>query len=134
MTVQNLRPKTYAKAIEAIGYASIKNNAFRNRYWEVNDSSILTKLIQDTGRFAEHYASDLFIGWKEIDAYISNGTDFSHTWYFGIREMGVDSAMFINSHLKDKQYTDDYYRKIYRLTADVSDDKTQITLTLVEVG
>lgn len=29
--------------------------------WRINYSSILSKLIQEAGRWCEHYASDLFI-------------------------------------------------------------------------
>ena len=32
--------------------------------WEINYSSILTRLIQEAGRWCEYYASDLFVQQK----------------------------------------------------------------------
>ena len=32
--------------------------------WEINTSFILTRLIQEAGRWCESFASDLFVQWK----------------------------------------------------------------------
>ena len=42
--------------------------------WEINTSSILTKLIQEAGRWCESYASDLFIRWGVIQKGLENAT------------------------------------------------------------
>ena len=68
----------------------------------INISSIITKLIQETGRFTENYASDLLY-------------DIDH----GIRENGVDGNSFLMNRLKDSLGYYGYpdyarnYRKIY---------------------
>ena len=61
--------------------------------WEINYSSILTKLIQEAGRWTERYASDLFLGWKEIDEILSN-PEFSHSGKLGWME--ISSMNIIN--------------------------------------
>lgn len=38
----------------------------QGRDFDINYSSILTKLIQECGRLCEFYASDLFITWNSI--------------------------------------------------------------------
>lgn len=50
--------------------------------WEINYSSILTKLIQEAGRWCEHYASDLFITWKHnIDKKLDDGYRKLCIWF-----------------------------------------------------
>ena len=62
-----------------------------NRRYEINESSILTKLIQEAGRWCENYASDLFIQWKyRIDSKIEDGTIETTREIFAFRENGVD--------------------------------------------
>ena len=60
----------------------------------INATSILTKLIQDTGRFALRYASDLFLEWQTVLDYLK---EYSETperadFVFGIREDGVSTV------------------------------------------
>ena len=125
------------QAITADG--NLQAKSFENGfYWNINESSILTKLIQDTGRFAERYASDLFIDWQSVDHYIRNGETENKSWLFGIRESGVDHDSFIYSRMDNNPRTWQYeYRKIYRLDATVTVneyyDSYDLKLSLYEV-
>lgn len=76
----------------------------------MNTSNILTRLIQETGRFAETYASDLFLNWQIVEDIIGNGDwekpkgEEVHYLIFGIRENGVDTnAYLIQNLLKTRQ-------------------------------
>lgn len=93
----------------------------------INFSSIFSILIQETGRFAEHYAADLITG---IDSFRKNATELlnqnpqSHVIfhsYFGIRQNGVDTESFLNERLTEAAQNNDYfkfnnlYRRIYAI-------------------
>ena len=57
---------------------------------EINTSSILTRLIQEAGRWCEYYASDLFVQWKyEIESKLDNGTLETDTFVFAMCDSGV---------------------------------------------
>ena len=144
MTAFDLKPTYGAKAIVADGRL-IEDHETQGYKWSINDSSILTKLIQETGRFAERFASDLFIDWRDVEHFIATGDTESKTWFFGIRECGVDHDSFINSRMANsKQYWKYEYRKIYRLDAFVKEEDYAISwngmkahdlrLVLTEVG
>ncbi len=83
-----------------------------------NYSSILTKLIQDTGRFCLHYASDLFVLWDTAITFLGQvcvwgGAPEEIGFAFGIREDGVDDAGTVACNLaKSPRY---YYRAVYVL-------------------
>ena len=66
--------KYYAEIIEAQG-----------RDFDINYSSILTKLIQECGRLCEAWASDLFITWNSIEQKLKEKTMETSTYLFGIR-------------------------------------------------
>ncbi len=102
------------------------------RDFDINYSSILTKLIQECGRLCESYASDLFITWDSIKRKLEEKTMATSVYLFGIREMGVDTNDFIlcryNNYGCHAKYE---YRKIYRLNVVVEDDV--ITMELYEI-
>ena len=85
--------------------------------WEINYSSILTKLIQEAGRWTERYASDLFLGWKEIDEILSNPITESTSRIFAFREAGVDGDIFYE-HNKSNPH---YYRAVWKLEINLVD-------------
>jgi len=103
--------------------------------WNINYSSILTKLIQDAGRYCEAWASDLFIIWKyDVDNRLQNRDTQSFTIKFGFRDTGVDhddsldterEYKIVETHYKTNCY---YYRKIDTLTVTV--DGNKITMEL----
>lgn len=79
----------------------------------INSSAILTRLIQETGRFALHNASDLFIAWQSVLDFLKERparqerTDF----VFGIYEGGVYGA-YDTANIPAYSY---FFRAIYVL-------------------
>lgn len=110
----------YSKEIEAVG-----------RGFDINYSSILTKLIQECGRLCESYASDLFISWNTIMKKLKEKTLETSSYLFGIREMGVDHNEFVLSRYNNNSHAYYGYRKIYRL--DVIVDGDSIRMQLYEI-
>lgn len=93
--------------------------------WEINYSSILTKLIQEAGRWCEQYASDLFILWNcNLEVPLTNGIIETKTLVFAFRESGVDGNSWYENH-KDES---SYYRAIWFLDVVVNDGKITMTL------
>ena len=93
--------------------------------WEINYSSILTRLIQEAGRWCESYASDLFVQWKYvIDQKLDNGTLYTDTFVFAFRDSGVDFKEWYENHKNEHNY----YRAVWYL--DVLTDEGKITMTL----
>ena len=79
---------------------------------EINDSSILSRLICEAGRYCNHYASDLFIIWKySVDKKKESGTLESGTVVFAFRDNGVDSK----NEFENKKDWQSYYRAIWEL-------------------
>lgn len=102
------------------------------RDFEINYSSILTKLIQECGRLCESYASDLFVTWDVIMQKLREKTMETSVYLFGIREMGVDHNEFVLSRYNnDGCYAKYQYRKMYRLNIVVEDEL--ITMELYEI-
>ena len=106
-----------AKVIEAQG-----------RDFDINYSSILTKLIQECGRLCESYASDLFIDWNSIVQKLKDKTMETSTHLFGIREMGVDHNEFVLMRYNNYTHARYEYRKIYRLNIIIDDDLIRMEL------
>lgn len=107
---------------------------------EINYSSILSRLIQEAGRWCKSYASDLFIDWRSIDEAIRNDGLESGSHLFGFRESGVDGERFILSryaHRADYGDAGLEYRSIWRLDIDVDNDTEggwqDIRMSLYEV-
>ena len=110
------------KVIEAMG-----------RNFNINYSSILTKLIQECGRLCESYASDLFITWNDIVQKLKENTIETSVYLFGIREMGVDHNEFILSRYNNDGYHAKHeYRKIYKLDVIVEGDSIRMRLYEIE--
>lgn len=102
------------------GYYSVTNHK-----WEINYSSILTKLIQETGRFCENYASDLFIQWKyRIDDRLENGTIIDGTEVFAIRENSVDNKEQYEFHKDEHRY----YRAVWFLDIKINNCTIEMVL------
>lgn len=78
---------------------------FPDTQTEINASEIQTLLIQLTGRFCEHYASDLLCTLTDLDPFLSvHGLpDQDDRWVIGIglRDSGVDGNTFLLSRLKE---------------------------------
>ena len=93
--------------------------------WEINTSSILTRLIQEAGRWCESYASDLFVQWKyRIDQKLDNGTLYTDTFVFAFRDSGVDSEEWYENHKNEHNY----YRAVWFLDVETNEGKIKMTL------
>ena len=93
--------------------------------WEINYSSILTRLIQEAGRWCESYASDLFVQWKyKIDQKLDNGTLETDTFVFAMYNSGVHHKEWYENHKNEHNY----YRAVWFL--DVVTDEGKIKMTL----
>ena len=93
---------------------------------EINWSSIITKLIQEAGRWCVYYASDLFVQLHPIVNALENGTLRSRNEIFGFRESGVDHDSFILSRYKTQNESciaSYYYRSIWRLDIECETDE-----------
>lgn len=103
----------------------------------MNTSSILTRLIQEAGRYCNYYASDLFILWGEIEEKIEQKTLETKRYLFGFRESGVDGNNFILGNYKGNEETQilaSYkYRSIWILDVIVEEDG-KIQMELYEAG
>ena len=70
----------------------------------LNLSSIITRLIQDVGRFCERFASDFIISWDMVRKQLEP-RPVTEPYYaveiFGIRRAGVDHNNFFLSHLRN---------------------------------
>ena len=99
------------KPIEVCGNLTYDSNGFT-----INYSSVLTRLIQEAGRYCESYASELFLDWKQIDKEIEEGTIDTRTALFGFRESGVDHTDFVMSRASESPDLFEYnYRSIWKL-------------------
>jgi hypothetical protein len=102
---------------------------------EVNYSSILTKLIQETGRLCDRFASDLFINWKSVEKWIEELKEREpkkEIFAFGLRDSGVDHKEFCEVRLTNASVYGSsefgIYRAIYVL--EMQFDGSGLTMTL----
>lgn len=98
----------------------------------INITSILTRIIQDTGRFAERWASDVLYTLDHIRLLCDNEyileEEIDEIFPIAIRRDGVDSENFLMSRLKDTQrgpidsyvYPQQIYRRILGVRVQVS--------------
>lgn len=93
----------------------------RSGKFGLNYSTILTVLIKEAAQ-CEHYASDLFIDWQSVAAFIEDPTPGTRTWLFGFRDMGVDGEMFVKARLESPGCYGNPYRVIYGLIIDKNAD------------
>lgn len=101
--------------------------------WGINSSTILTKLIQEAGRWCESFASDLFIEWELFLKRLDSADYAGERLAFGFRQMGVDHDSFIECKVNDTAYggleaVRNEYRAIWVL--DVSVQGTEFSMTL----
>ena len=101
---------------------------------EVNYSSILTRLIQEAGRYCESYASDLFIDWQDTLEKMSDIRMKDLSMLFGFRADGVDDARSVFYHEEHESLY--VYRSIWRLDVKVTrqtSERKDFTMTLYRV-
>lgn len=107
---------------------------------DINISTIGTILIQTAGRWCEHYASDLFIGWDQLRAKIKKHietTDIINNdeEVFGFRKSGVDHDTYVYNHIINGENIDNYYSKLYmvKITDKESEDSKTTDITLMDI-
>ena len=105
---------------------------------DINFSDILSRLIQEAGRYCERYASDLFIDWASIEKKIEDGTlEAAETFLFGFRANGVDHTAYILSRYNSGAYSvpEKEYRSLWRLdiTSEESDSEWRLKMVLGRV-
>lgn len=100
-------------------------NDFGRERWEINISSILTKLIQEAGRWCEYYASDLFIQWQGIEEKLRDGSILiAGEHVFAMYDSGVHHKEWYENHKNEH----DYYRAVWFL--DITTDNGKIEMVL----
>lgn len=96
---------------------SINNGAWLSSVKDCNFSSEWSRLICEAGRWCESYASDILIDFEAIRDYLdglaSGEETEGHNFWFGFRQMGVDSLPFIESRTKS-EYASHVYRAVWR--------------------
>ena len=134
-TLDDFKANTYAyKPLTADGYRSSYSGMY-----SINHSGILTRLIQEAGRFCERFASDLFIDWGGVESWIDNAeTDTETVFLFGFRKDGVDGNSFVLSRFNGGSYAypEKEYRSLWRLdirTGKGEYDSDEINMTLGRV-
>ena len=106
--------------------------------YSINISSILTKLIQDTGRFCDTHADDILFDLEDIVKIAKHGVENMRPNVIikavGIRANGVDYAEHIFSNMNNNWH-DDYYRRIYgiKITHSIENDQDTVTVELRDI-
>lgn len=97
----------------------------RDGCYDINTSSILTRLIQEAGRWCLFYASDLFVEWKyNVDVPLENGSMDDARIVFAFRESGVDDE-FAYERNKENHH---YYRAVWFLDVKADDGEIEMVL------
>lgn len=116
----------------------------------INESAILTKLIQSVGKSTERWASDLFITWLSVLQAMKNLSPYSSDeavvggykiFTFGVREDGVDGneytvlRLMSTSPLRTEEFEkiqNEYYRHIFVLKIETTENGLLMTLKNVQ--
>ena len=120
VTFEDFKFNTYA-------YGLLTEEGRRDYYsgkYEINYSSILSRLIQEAGRFCEYFASDLFIDWGGVLRWMEEAEDNSESVFlFGFRQNGVDGNSFVLSRYNNGcyRYPEKEYRSMWRLEISTND-------------
>lgn len=134
-TLDDFRMNTYAHDT----MTDTGRRSYYNGKYEVNHSGILTRLIQEAGRFCERFASDLFIDWGGVERWIDNADTGAETVFlFGFRRDGVDGNSFVLSRYNNGcyAYPEKEYRSMWRLEISTGVDEynsDEISMTLGRV-
>lgn len=106
------------------------HSPFSGTGWAINYSSILTKLIQEAGRWCEAFASDLFVDWNNIEEKLKKGEDINATYLFGFRQSGVDHKDWVEA----KGINNSEYRSVWVLRIDTDKVKNKIVMELGRIN
>lgn len=108
--IDRYTPKTIEEAFETCPKLLTKDSG---QAGNINTCSVLTRIIQETGRFCERFASDMFITWQSVEKLYNGRMDIDcpETYYetFAIRRNGVDGNTFLMCRLKDSRFPNHPY-------------------------
>lgn len=91
--------------------------------WQINYSSILSKLIVVAGQNCTSYASDLFIQWtNDVEKHLSDESWTGGKSMYGFRESGVDHMEWIQNGYSE-------YKEIYVLMVTITGDEIKMELS-----
>lgn len=79
-----------------------EKGAWNGRRYDINTSSILTRLIQEAGRVCKYYASDLFYEWREVEKSLEKLGDGEEEFVFGFHTNGVHDKNDLANMARDK--------------------------------
>lgn len=107
----------------------------------ISMSDIYTRLIFETGRWVERYASDLLYDIKAIDDYIKSPDKVPQANFpIGLRKSGVDGTNFILSRLSDTRqgpcpyvYPAQVYNKILAVSITLDDNNFNFDVKLYDI-
>lgn len=131
ITIEDLMKRKITKQYKNLWKETGSWVSCRNKY-DINYSSILTKLIQEAGRLCDCYASDLFISWNEIEKSLKIHEKSKEVFLFGFRKMGVDHKEWVMNRINGISCGGSKeYRSLWCL--EVEKDKEKITMDLSEI-
>lgn len=107
----------------------------------ISMSDIYTRLIFETGRWVDRYASDLLYDIKAIDDYIKSPDKVQQANFpIGLRKSGVDGTNFILSRLSDTRcgpspyvYSERVYNKILAVSITLDENNYNFTVKLYDI-
>lgn len=118
--INNIRRDTHIKPDAKMDLHQTECYPDNEYYYDGNISDIISKLIQDCGRFTERYNSDLFITLQSMHKELEHRKqpiDKPMVYIYAMRESGVDSNSFmvcrLNEYKDNPAALEGYYRRIY---------------------
>lgn len=103
-------------------------------------STIWSKIIETAGRFTQRHSSDILIPYNTLTKEMESGKIDTLTYLFGFRESGVDGIELLFGKLISAEgkhcLNYGYYRKIYVLSLETTDDDafgTILDLKLIDI-
>lgn len=96
--INNIRRDTHIKPDAKMDLRQTECYPNNEYYYDGNISDIISKLIQDCGRFTERYNSDLFITLQSMHKELEHRKqpiDKPMVYIYAMRESGVDSNSFM---------------------------------------
>lgn len=101
-------------------------NPYEHR-WDINHGEIITRLIQDTGRYCQSHACSLFFTLHEIEQKLEQGKpNWKQSYIFAIHDRGVDDK----EEYEERKQNVHFYRKVWQL--DINTSSEMITMELHE--
>lgn len=118
--INNIRRNIHAEPAAKMDLRQTECYSDNEYYYDGNLSDIISRLIQDCGRFTERYNSDLFITLQSMHKELEHREhpiDKPMIYIYAMRESDVDSNSFLfcrlNEYKDNPVALEGYYRRIY---------------------